>query len=48
MNENNYLDYFFSLVGDQLMTCSNIDYFSGEEYHPDPNDSTLAIPCKCN
>ncbi|XP_071051765.1 voltage-dependent calcium channel gamma-5 subunit isoform X2 [Onthophagus taurus] len=24
--------------------CSRIDYFSSEEYSPDPNDSTMAIP----
>jgi len=28
------------------MRCSNIDYFSEEEYIPDQNDSTMAIPCK--
>lgn len=27
-------------------TCSTIDYFPLEEYSPDPNDSTMAIPCK--
>ncbi|RWS26803.1 voltage-dependent calcium channel gamma-5 subunit-like protein [Leptotrombidium deliense] len=27
------------------MNCSKIDYLSGEEYSPDPNDSTMAIPC---
>lgn len=27
--------------------CSNIDYFPNEEYSPDPNDSTMAIPCEC-
>lgn len=27
--------------------CSSIDYFSNEEYSPDPTDSTMAIPCKC-
>ncbi|KAJ6638171.1 hypothetical protein Bhyg_10904 [Pseudolycoriella hygida] len=26
--------------------CSTIDYFPNEEYSPDPNDSTMAIPCK--
>jgi hypothetical protein len=26
--------------------CFNIDYFPREEYSPDPNDSTMAIPCK--
>lgn len=29
------------------MHCFNIDYFPKEEYSPDPNDSTMAIPCKC-
>ncbi|KAJ8916141.1 hypothetical protein NQ315_004508 [Exocentrus adspersus] len=28
-----------------MYQCSNIDYFSKEVYSPDPNDSTLAIPC---
>lgn len=26
--------------------CSKIDYFSTEEYHADPNDSTNVLPCK--
>lgn len=26
--------------------CSTIEYFPNEEYSPDPNDSTMAIPCK--
>ena len=26
--------------------CFNIDYFPREEYSPDPNDSTMAIPCE--
>lgn len=26
--------------------CSKIDYFPKDEYSPDPNDSTMAIPCK--
>lgn len=26
--------------------CSKIDYFPKDEYTPDPNDSTMAIPCK--
>ena len=30
------------------MICSYIDYFSGEEYIADQNDSTMAIPCKCH
>jgi hypothetical protein len=28
------------------MQCFNIDYFPREEYSPDPNDSTMAIPCE--
>lgn len=28
------------------MSCEHIKYFSGEEYSPDPNDSTPAIECK--
>lgn len=30
--------------GEQDLFCSNIDYFPNEEYSPDPNDSTMAIP----
>ncbi|XP_054282129.1 voltage-dependent calcium channel gamma-4 subunit-like [Macrosteles quadrilineatus] len=30
--------------GDTELDCSNIDYFPKEEYSPDPNDSTMAIP----
>ncbi|KAF8793217.1 hypothetical protein HNY73_004727 [Argiope bruennichi] len=30
--------------GKILMRCENIDYFPKEEYSPDPNDSTMAIP----
>lgn len=26
--------------------CTKIDYFPSDEYTPDPNDSTMAIPCK--
>ncbi|XP_054718886.1 voltage-dependent calcium channel gamma-7 subunit-like [Uloborus diversus] len=26
------------------MKCENVDYFPKEEYSPDPNDSTMAIP----
>ncbi|CAL1289332.1 unnamed protein product [Larinioides sclopetarius] len=32
------------LAGKILMRCENIDYFPKEEYSPDPNDSTMAIP----
>lgn len=28
------------------MHCAYIDYLSKEEYIPDQNDSTMAIPCK--
>ncbi|KAK9738116.1 PMP-22/EMP/MP20/Claudin tight junction [Popillia japonica] len=31
-------------TGETLYECNRIDYFSKEEYSPDPNDSTLAIP----
>ncbi|RWS07475.1 voltage-dependent calcium channel gamma-5 subunit-like protein, partial [Dinothrombium tinctorium] len=34
----------YFLAGIQQMNCSTIDYLSGEEYSPDPNDSTMAIP----
>ncbi|XP_049855358.1 uncharacterized protein LOC126335926 [Schistocerca gregaria] len=30
--------------GEREMHCFNIDYFPKEEYSPDPNDSTMAIP----
>ncbi|KAK7870812.1 hypothetical protein R5R35_005472 [Gryllus longicercus] len=30
--------------GEKDLQCSNIDYFPREEYSPDPNDSTMAIP----
>ncbi|XP_046660244.1 voltage-dependent calcium channel gamma-5 subunit [Homalodisca vitripennis] len=30
--------------GENEMHCTNIEYFSKEEYSPDPNDSTMAIP----
>ena len=36
----------FVSAGEQDLFCSNIDYFPNEEYSPDPNDSTMAIPCK--
>lgn len=39
---------FFSFSApESLMHCFFIDYFSKDDYSPDPNDSTLAIPCKC-
>ncbi|XP_068084348.1 uncharacterized protein stg1 [Anabrus simplex] len=31
-------------TGEKDMHCFNIDYFPREEYSPDPNDSTMAIP----
>ncbi|XP_075230688.1 stargazin-like protein [Lycorma delicatula] len=30
--------------GEKEMHCSSIEYFPKEEYSPDPNDSTMAIP----
>lgn len=33
-------------AGEFAQKCLNIDYFPAEEYSPDPNDSTMAIPCK--
>lgn len=33
-------------AGEKNFECSKIDYFPKEEYSPDPNDSTMAIPCK--
>ncbi|XP_044733458.1 uncharacterized protein LOC123296062 [Chrysoperla carnea] len=32
------------MTGERTYSCSNIEYFSKEEYSPDPNDSTMAIP----
>lgn len=34
------------IAGELERQCFNIDYFPVEEYSPDPNDSTLSIPCK--
>ncbi|KAG8255354.1 regulation of AMPA receptor activity protein [Homalodisca vitripennis] len=34
----------FVTAGENEMHCTNIEYFSKEEYSPDPNDSTMAIP----
>ncbi|GLG94137.1 uncharacterized protein GBIM_01395, partial [Gryllus bimaculatus] len=31
-------------AGEKDLQCFNIDYFPREEYSPDPNDSTMAIP----
>jgi hypothetical protein len=36
----------FLSAGETERYCFNIDYFPTEEYSPDPNDSTLSIPCK--
>lgn len=36
----------FKIAGETERYCFNIDYFPKEEYSPDPNDSTLSIPCK--
>lgn len=33
-------------AGESERHCSNIDYFPHEDYSPDPNDSTMSIPCK--
>jgi hypothetical protein len=38
---------FLFAAGEMDLHCFNIDYFPKEEYSPDPNDSTMAIPCKC-
>lgn len=37
---------FVITAGETERFCFNIDYFPTEEYSPDPNDSTLSIPCK--
>uniref|UniRef100_T1IAZ6 Voltage-dependent calcium channel gamma-5 subunit n=1 Tax=Rhodnius prolixus TaxID=13249 RepID=T1IAZ6_RHOPR len=31
-------------TGEKELQCTNIEYFPKEEYSPDPNDSTMAIP----
>ena len=38
--------FLIVLAGNDTVTCSRIQYFSGDDYIPDPNDSTGAIPCK--
>lgn len=38
--------FCFISAGSTIMKCENVDYFPKEEYSPDPNDSTMAIPCK--
>lgn len=40
--------FFYSRFSEEVWRCSKIDYFPTEEYSPDPNDSTMAIPCKLN
>ncbi|CAB3363918.1 Hypothetical predicted protein [Cloeon dipterum] len=51
--ERNYLPKYtvsglwslcYTNPGEREMQCFNIDYFPREEYSPDPNDSTMAIP----
>lgn len=37
---------FTSIYTGSEYHCSTIDYFPKDEYSPDPNDSTMAIPCK--
>ncbi|CAH0564273.1 unnamed protein product [Brassicogethes aeneus] len=34
----------FTHPGGTIYECAKVDFFSKEEYTPDPNDSTLAIP----
>lgn len=36
----------FEAAPEKEMRCIKIDYFSSEEYIPDQNDSTMAIPCE--
>ncbi|XP_060522350.1 uncharacterized protein LOC132699574 [Cylas formicarius] len=36
--------YCFTNPGETMYQCNKIDYFSKEQYSPDPSDSTLAIP----
>ncbi|XP_018496766.1 voltage-dependent calcium channel gamma-5 subunit [Galendromus occidentalis] len=38
----------FNDPGEIAQKCVNIDYFPAEEYSPDPNDSTMAIPYAVN
>lgn len=33
-------------LAEEVWRCSKIDYFPTEDYSPDPNDSTMAIPCE--
>lgn len=43
--DENYVNSVI-IAGEKEEHCFNIDYFPQEEYSPDPNDSTLSIPCK--
>ena len=43
--DENYVNVVI-IAGEMEEHCFNIDYFPHEEYSPDPNDSTLSIPCK--
>ncbi|XP_024081278.1 uncharacterized protein LOC106673530 [Cimex lectularius] len=36
--------FLFGFAGEKELHCTNIEYFPKEEYSPDPNDSTMAIP----
>jgi len=37
--------FLFHAAGETDRHCIYINYFPTEEYSPDPNDSTLTIPC---
>jgi hypothetical protein len=44
--QTEFIIAFLLAAGEMDLHCFNIDYFPREEYSPDPNDSTMAIPCK--
>jgi hypothetical protein len=44
--KRNARDVCVFAAGEHEMQCFNIDYYPREEYSPDPNDSTMAIPCE--
>jgi len=44
--QTEFIIVFLLAAGEMDLHCFNIDYFPREEYSPDPNDSTMAIPCK--
>lgn len=44
----NFILFFACLDKASPYQCMKIDYFPKEEYTPDPNDSTMAIPSKFN